>query len=212
MRANEFITEGSNTGTLKALVSHRLSIASILSSKGYKKLGSGVEAEAWLAPDGTVLKLITTSGKNSFVIFANYCQANPNNPFLPQFGGWQRFKLPRSIDGHDEGLQIRTERLFELPLWLGEILVSVVGVARNFTGTDAIDKIFGRRLDNQDDLAQLIVLLGGKQELLKLIKTINELEKIADKYGYRLDLHPGNFMLGSDGHIVINDPFYSTRF
>jgi hypothetical protein len=212
MRANEFITEGSNTGALKSLMRHRLTIDSILSSKGYKKLGSGVEAEAWLAPDGTVLKLITTSGKNSFVIFANYCQANPNNPFLPQFGGWQRFKLPRSIDGHDEGLQIRTERLFELPVWLGEILVSVVGVARNFTGTDAIDKIFGRRLDNQDDLAQLIVLLGGKQELLKLIKTINELEKIADKYGYRLDLHPGNFMLGSDGHIVINDPFYSTRF
>ena len=200
MRAHEFITEES--------------IDSILSSKGYKKLGSGVEAEAWLAPDGTVLKLITTSGKNSFVIFANYCQANPNNPFLPQFGGWQRFKLPRSIDGHDEGLQIRTERLFELPKddGLGFALALTARVARNFTGTDAINKIFERRLENQDDLAQLIVLLGGKQGLLKLIKTINELAKIADKYGYRLDLHSGNFMLGSDGHIVINDPFYSSRF
>jgi len=199
MRAQEFITEES--------------IASTLRSKGYKKLGSGVDAEAWLAPDGTVLKLIPTTGKNSFITFANYCIANPNNPFLPQFGGWQRFKLPRNMDGHTEGLQIRTERLFELPrdkeLLLSEILRDVVGVAKHFTGSSAIDKLFARRRTYQDDLAQLIILLGGEQELVKLIETINDLEKIAEKYRYSLDLHPGNFMLGSDGHIVINDPFYT---
>ena len=201
MRATEFITEESIAGTLR--------------SKGYKKLGSGAEAEAWLAPDGTVLKLIPTTGKNSFITFANYCMANPNNPFLPQFGGWQRFKLPRNMNGHTEGLQIRTERLFELPrnnkLLIGGILRDVVGVAKHFTGSAAIDKLFARReipLQDQDDLAQLIILLGGEQELVKLIQTINDLAKIAEKHRYNLDLHPGNFMLSSDGHIIINDPFY----
>jgi len=201
MRATEFITEESIAGTLR--------------SKGYMKLGSGVDAEAWLAPDGTVLKLIKTTGKNSFITFANYCMANPNNPFLPQFGGWQRFKLPRNMDGHAEGLQIRTERLFELPgnkkLPLRVILRDVVHVAKNFTGSTAIDKLFARReipLQDQDDLAQLIILLGGEQELVKLIQTINDLAKIAEKHRYSLDLHPGNFMLSSDGHIIINDPFY----
>jgi len=198
MKSSEFITEESIAGTLR--------------SKGYMKLGSGIDAEAWLAPDGTVLKLIATTGKNSFITFANYCMANPNNPFLPKFGGWQTFKLPKNMDGHTEGLQIRTERLFEIPrareLRLREILYELAHVAKNFTGSTAIDKLFARRPVDQDDLAQLIILLGGEQELVKLIQTINDLGKIAEKNGYSLDLHPGNYMLSSDGHIVINDPFY----
>jgi hypothetical protein len=58
----------------------------------------------------------------------------------------------------------------------------------------------------------LINLLGGKKELQLLAKTIAQLEYIADNKGYRLDLHQGNFMLGSDGEIVINDPFWTGSY
>jgi hypothetical protein len=36
------------------------------------------------------------------------------------------------------------------------------------------------------------------------------LKKVARKIGLgNLDLHSGNFMLGSDGEIVISDPFFA---
>jgi predicted unusual protein kinase regulating ubiquinone biosynthesis (AarF/ABC1/UbiB family) len=49
----------------------------------------------------------------------------------------------------------------------------------------------------------------GEDGLATLWKTIESLFQIAKRSGYDLDLHPGNFMLGSDGHIVISDPFYA---
>jgi len=52
-------------------------------------------------------------------------------------------------------------------------------------------------------------LVGGRQQFLLLANTIEQLDKLADRKGYRLDLHGGNFMLGSDGEIVINDPFFT---
>jgi predicted unusual protein kinase regulating ubiquinone biosynthesis (AarF/ABC1/UbiB family) len=49
----------------------------------------------------------------------------------------------------------------------------------------------------------------GKDGLEKIWKTMVDLYKIANRSGFHLDLHPGNFMLGSDGHIVISDPFFA---
>ena len=54
---------------------------------------------------------------------------------------------------------------------------------------------------------QLIIHLG-EEGLRKLWDTIGMLNKVAQKNGYYLDLHGGNFMLGSDGTPVISDPFY----
>jgi hypothetical protein len=40
-------------------------------------------------------------------------------------------------------------------------------------------------------------------------QTVKQLSDIGRKKGYGIDLHSGNFMLGSDGEIVINDPFFT---
>jgi hypothetical protein len=62
--------------------------------------------------------------------------------------------------------------------------------------------------DNQN-FRQLLTLLGGMDQLVLLYKTISELSRIGHRMGTGLDLHPGNFMLGSDGTVVISDPFFN---
>ena len=85
MRATEFLLEAYTDR----------SIEGILKKKGYKKLGSGVDQTAYLAPDGMILKIFGTSrsskngsvqltkAQKTFKAFADYCKAHPNNPFLP---------------------------------------------------------------------------------------------------------------------------------
>ena len=51
----------------------------------------------------------------------------------------------------------------------------------------------------------------GEDGFKLLWKTMKDLSKIADHKGYNLDLHSKNFMLGSDGHIVISDPFFADK-
>jgi hypothetical protein len=58
-----------------------------------------------------------------------------------------------------------------------------------------------------DRAAFLELTLG--ETLPLLWKTIKELDKISSKGLFKMDLHGFNFMLGSDGHIIINDPFFS---
>ena len=62
-------------------------------------------------------------------------------------------------------------------------------------------------------LQQIVTLLGGEEECELFWNTCKQLSKIAKSKGYRLDLHSGNFMMGSDGEVVIVDPFwtYSNR-
>ena len=55
-----------------------------------------------------------------------------------------------------------------------------------------------------------LIGLIGEDGFNLLWDTIYDLGRVAKKIGLgNLDLHGGNFMLGSDGQIVISDPFYS---
>lgn len=47
--------------------------------------------------------------------------------------------------------------------------------------------------------------MGGKVKLF--INTIFDLSELAKQYDYTLDLHGGNFMVSSNGTIVIVDPW-----
>ena len=53
---------------------------------------------------------------------------------------------------------------------------------------------------------QLIKKLG-QRPVYQLLKTINDLDQIAKKQGWVLDLHEGNFMRRQNGHPVIVDPW-----
>lgn len=212
MKAHEFITEAiMDPGIRKALA-----------QKGYKFLGKGQDQDAYLAPDGTILKIFGTDqdatannyseGQQSFVDFANYCMKNDNNPFLPQFGGWERFEFNGKLY-----LQIKCERLFEFSEtkanYIAYFLENLAYIVPRHSVKNIV-KDYNKRIDSKldDERAQFTLYIGGEEALNQLLMAMKDLSAIADAKGYGFDLHAKNFMLGSDGHIVINDPFFTGTF
>lgn len=194
-------------------------IKTILQKKGYKMLGSGVDQQAWLEPKtGLVLKIFGRSvqgskGQEAFFEFAKYCQTHPQNQFLPQISGWETFMFK----GH-RYLQIRIERMFAIDDDLGEAL-SDFAMAACSTGT--LDNYIKNNAAKQSDTwgedpgrkvhAELFTHVG-ESGLNELWNTIRQLNSIANKHSdLSMDLHSDNFMFGSDGHVVISDPWVSTH-
>lgn len=211
MKSHEFINEAKmDPGIRKAL-----------EAKGYKFLGKGQDQDAYLAPDGTILKIFGTDrgsdggyteGQQSFIDFANYCMKNKNNPFLPQFGGFERFEFNGKYY-----LQIRCERLFDFDKnkaeYIADFLENLADSINYREPKSAMNRFqkggHWDDEDDEDDRAKFILFIGGEAPFMQLLKAMKDLSKIADVKDYGFDLHSGNFMLGSDGHIVINDPFFT---
>lgn len=214
MRANEFITE----------LEVASGISDILKKKGYTKLGAGEDQLVFLEPgSGMVLKIFGTNKSSNagsdeltfpqktFVAFANYCTKNPNNEFLPFFSGWETF------DFEDKKyLQIRCERLFPGYITYARIfslLSNIAEEAESYANgaNEYIESMLNDDWHDSSTLGQLFTMIGDEEGFKLFWKTINELGKIADSNGFGMDLYADNFMLGSDGHIVISDPFFSGR-
>lgn len=208
-----------------------------LVKQGYQFLGSGVDQEAYLAPDGSVLKIFGSRGRRlskqqqSFITFAEYCQANPDNPFLPNIIDFAEFTYNEKLY-----LQIKIERLFEFgnSEYLAEKLSEIADAIEYSKIADPVKWIADKTEDLESQIAyfknngkpgkftasveareralarlnQFILYIGGEDEFRLLFSTITDLKKIAARRGYVLDLHDFNFMLGSDGHVVISDPFF----
>jgi hypothetical protein len=173
MRANEILTE----------LVVATGITDILKQKGYKRLGAGQDQLVFLEPGSKmVLKIFGTNESSSagsdnlsfpqqtFVAFAKYCAANPNNEFLPYFSGWETFDF-----NGKRYLQIRCERMFAGSKY------HVFGVLEDIA-------------DSMDD--------GGDPEEY-LANLIDDGNWWGETVGSVIT------MLGSDGHIVISDPFFS---
>ena len=193
-------------------------IMQVMKSQGYKFLGHGQDQDAYLAPDGTILKIFGynarvgrngfTEAQNGFVTFATYCQQNPSNPFLPDFGGWEKFNFKGK-----QYLQIKCERLFDLKgEWedVGDELENLTGYIENRGVKTGLNAFLDHRFDNED--ANKLILLMGKEGLELFVKTLADIIKIGNAKGFGIDLHGGNFMLGSDGTLVINDPYFTGSF
>jgi hypothetical protein len=187
-----------------------------LEQRNYKFLGGGVDQMAFLEPGtGYVLKIFTANdndthlqhslAQKTILAFINYCHANPHNEFLPSFTGWERFEWE-----NQHYLQIRMERLFEFGR--NRVTSALMSMAIWAKEPGATFDHFIKELDigGQGDGSsdELLVADIGMEGLRELWKTIKELNAIAVRGRFKLDLHGGNFMLGSDGHIVISDPFF----
>lgn len=187
-------------------------IEDVMIEKGYKMLGSGMDQDAYLAPDGTVVKIFGYPNRprdrkkqQSFIDFAAFCKANPDNQFLPDIIDWARFEFKGK-----PYLQIRTERLFPIDENypnIGPVLEQLVIGIYHLGVEGGIRHLF--RMVDKNDMGQFTTLVGDEADLKLFATTIEQLKKIADSKGYGLDLHSGNFMFGSDGTLVINDPFYT---
>lgn len=196
-------------------------IVDILTTKGYKRLGRGQDQIAFLEPStGMVLKIFGSSESGdkgftkpqmSFKVFADYCQEHPDNEFLPQFSGWETFKFK----GRNY-LQIRVERLFPFPgveKW-AQVLEEMTYYAERSKSPVAKKKFIDNNIgynkwDNPNLQVEQLLSHLGEDGFNKLWDTINDLSKVAKKNRLFLDLHSGNFMMGSDGEIVISDPFFT---
>jgi hypothetical protein len=183
----------------------------ILTKKGYKKLGAGVDQTAYLEPGtGLVLKVFGTQGGESFspdhkmfFTWAKYCMANSKNPFLPKFGGYESFVL----DG-DRYLQIRQE-LLKPAGRVGRLLAlfsEVLDDEGSSTLQDAEDYVAESYPSYIPDLQKLKKQLGPKG-LQLLFSTMLTVYRTSTRRGYTFDLHAGNFMVRSDGTPVIVDPW-----
>jgi len=217
MRASQFLSELDVAPGIKQA----------LKQKGYKELGHGQDQLVFLEPRSKmILKIFGTNNSNAgsagsnglsfpqqtFKAFADYCAAHPDNEFLPYFSGWETFEF--------EGqryLQIRCERLFPGTKYraiFGMLEEIADGAKNNKNGAkafldDKMDDDDGWNGNDQEQMGQLITMLGGEAEYYLLWQTLYELGTIAERGGFHIDLHDENFMLGSDGHIVISDPFFS---
>lgn len=194
-----------------------------MAKKGYKLLGKGADQTAYLAPDGMILKIFGTSSRSergsleltknqkTFKAFADYCRAHPNNPFLPQFSDWNMFQF-----NGKPYLQIKMERLFEFrggAAGIEDILERLAENAEISNSPKDKEHFLNTYSDTAGyyaDAFNNLIGLIGEDGFNKLWDTIYDLGRVAKKIGLgNLDLHSGNFMLGSDGEIVISDPFYA---
>jgi hypothetical protein len=207
-----------------------------MENKGYKFVGKGQDQDVYLSPyDGTIIKIFGTDGdsrdnkysvgQQSVIDFIKFCQSQPNNPFLPSFGGFERFVYQGKYY-----LQISCERMFDIDTGTTSLIANELEGIANSIGNGGAEAGYNRlttlptaaRSDGQwykdmvnkqhDSRAQLMMLLGGEKQTMLLLKTIKQLSTIAKRKGYGFDLHSGNFMLGSDGQIVISDPFFTGTF
>lgn len=248
MRAHQIITESYFDPAIKQQ----------MIAKGYKYLAKGQDQLVFLEPgSGMILKIFGTKNGTSptaytkaqktFIIFANYCLAHPDNQFLPTFEAWEPFEFDHAVPEEPKGpfapgwlgtdttdsdsinalvaakkgtkpqlyLQIRMERLFEFKnkRW-ADTLENLATKAEDSGSQAAIDYFIRSNVDSVDldwegtGAYELLSHLG-EDGLAELWRTIYELGQVAEHHGFVLDLHSGNFMLGSDGHIVISDPFFS---
>lgn len=194
----------------------------LLSQKGYKFLGSGQDQDVFLAPDGSILKIFGydrtkesngfTVAQQSFIDFATYCQNNSSNVFLPDFSGWKKFEY-----NGEQYLQINCERLFELTSNVDSeikmLLERCARLVKGYGAKEALEILLSDSETNTyNEINQLILLLGGENTFKLFLKTLEDLYNIAQSKDYIFDLHAGNFMLGSDGNLVINDPFFTGSF
>jgi hypothetical protein len=180
-------------------------IRKALEAKGYRRLGKGVDQEAYLEPGGkTVLKIFGTQGNQNklsadqkmFAKWADFCQRNSDNPFLPKFSGWETFEFKGKLY-----LQIRTE--FLKPSGELGYAISVLGRVLDSGRSDyySLEKDFPSEYKRVSKAV-------GEQNVPLLLNTLLELiHKTQKKKSYNWDLHAGNIMRRPNGTPVLNDPY-----
>jgi hypothetical protein len=203
MKIQDIIVEGQQVLDEFSTMDH--GIRKELEKKGYRALGAGVDQEAYLEPGGkTVLKIFGTQGNQNklsadqkmFAKWADFCQRNSDNPFLPKFSGWETFQYKGKLY-----LQIRTE--FLKPSGELGYAISVLGRVLDSGRSDyySLEKDFPSEYKRVSKAV-------GEQNVPLLLNTLLELiHKTQKKKTYNWDLHAGNIMRRPNGQPVLNDPY-----
>lgn len=186
----------------------------IMRIQGYELLGSGADKAAFMNSKNEVIMLVApgTARANAIEWF-KYCQRNEGNPHLPTVIDFADFAFKTAAGRKATYLQVKIEKLFEL----SESKNTMLGFALESTA-DFADYAYGDRSQRIEEVKRQIERrIGDDKKFQFMVSLIDDIEyfigtliDIID-YGARgnlsLDLHDGNFMLGSDGNLVITDPW-----
>jgi hypothetical protein len=197
-------------------------IRKALEEKGYKFLDNGVDQSAYIEPGtGWILKIFGTQHNSKFegtptfskdhqmfFKWAKFCMKNSDNPFLPQFGGYESFEWKGKTY-----LQIRQEQLKSVNNNVGELLEALADIVSSYGNNFTWDR-FCMKFD--DDLKdeeyqyskRLVKMLGGDLQKAKLFyETLKSLHDISEKQrSYIWDMHKGNFMMRGKTPVIV-DPW-----
>jgi len=208
MRIQDVIVE--NKEVLDEFSNMDRGIRKELEEKGYKYLKAGVDQEAYLEPGGqTVLKIFGTKGNKKhlsqdqqmFVKWAEFCQRNSDNPFLPKYSGWTSFEYKGKLY-----LQIRTELLKSPRTSQQKMLVYAISKL-GYALEEGKANFFNLAKQYPDEY-QRVSQAVGEDHIPLLLNTLLELiHKTQQKTQIRWDLHPGNIMMRPNGQTVFNDPY-----
>lgn len=197
-----------------------------MESIGYQFLGSGVEKVAYVNKRTHKTKIIIYvedfSALNTFKRWIDFCQLRENDPHLPNV------KLDKPLNIVDESgekykFQVASiERLFSLEgtsvcligTSLEEISYQCQRVLESYNAERTKEELvsdvrsrlekFSNSGELEDDAYSLLIL--SVEDVDALIGTLLDVVKFMPDHTI-LDLHPGNFMFGEDGTIVITDPW-----
>ena len=182
-----------------------------LKNAGYKKVGSGIDANVWMKDLGTVVKIIMPDldpdmSINRMQTFYKFAKQNPQIENLPKFkkaDGREFFKF--SLGGVPF-MQFSMEQLY--PLKKGSLQEWVVWylsgeIDKNwqtaYNNLIKADKKFGTEFKNLDP--------KEIEKYRQFFETFRLLYRLGKKNKWGWDAHTENVMRRSDGTLVVTDPW-----
>lgn len=200
-------------------------VLSQMKQKGYKILGKGADKAAFIDSSNNVIVIVGPIDENNhtrgelFIDWAKFCQKRKNNPYLPNIIGFTKFDAPNGANF----IQIKMEKLFPVVKNLGAeteaVLDEIAELAKKSFGNL---KKFQKFLDDfisdgktwMNQKTKDTNSMGTGKVLMHIsdfelfATTLFEIIKEGMKLGYTIDLHDANYMLSSDGELVIVDPWF----
>lgn len=196
-----------------------------MKEKGYTLLGTGADKAAFIDGNHNVIVLVgpvngTGEAKRRgklFLDWAKYCQSKKNNPYLPDIMGFTKFDVPAS---GTQFIQVKMEKLFPAKENLGpeveQMLNRIEYLAQKAkNNTQKFQELLNEFIRNGYSWGNMDVSKGVGKVLLHIsdfnlfAKTLFDVIKMGKSKGYYIDLHDANYMLSSDGELVIVDPWYT---
>lgn len=193
-----------------------------MKAKGYKVLGKGIDKAAFMDDNHNVIVIIgpidlqNRKRAELFLEWAKFCQKRKSNPYLPDIIDYTEFEAPFG----SKFLQVKMEKMFPARKNLGPEVEHLLDDLATFAHRA------GNNLEKfKDQISNYAVMptWNGDDEkpvkaTLKTLMHIPDFELFAvtlfdviqtgKKLGYTIDLHDANYMLSSNGELVIVDPWF----
>lgn len=212
-------------------------LAQRMKDLGFTCHGTGWDKSVWMNDKNEIALVVGPLNDARSEVFTEwmiYCVDNRNNKFLPDISVPQEVVNPST---GTKVLIAKSERLFEMDSiseHVGSALSFIASEAEAFANkkpsfASAIDmyladpaaledgnkELLGRRgriFFSQTALRiasgfEYLILHMGIGDLKQLASAIFDVVQEGGKHGFEQDLHSDNFMIASDGGIVINDPW-----